>query len=227
MLRALIFSAALFAAPATAEEVPVLTVTGTGEASAAPDIATITVGVETQGATAEAALADNSADAARLIEAAKASGVEPRDIQTSGLSIYPVYDQRSSDRSERPQIIGYAVNNQVSVRLRDMQGLGQTLGDLVKAGANQMRGIAFGIEDDAAISDEARKRAIADARRKAEIYAEAAGVKLGAILSISEGGGGYQPRGPVLRAAAAEAVPVEIGESAISVSVVVVWEIGD
>ncbi len=226
MIRPLIVALILLAAPAFADDSATLTVTGVGEATGAPDMATITIGVENQGDTAAAALDANSAQAAALIAAAKARGVADRDIQTSGLSIYPVYDQRTPNSEGAPQIAGYAVSNEVRVRLRDMAGLGETLGLLVGAGANQMRGIGFGIEDDTALMDEARKAAMADARRKAEIFAAAAGVKLGPIQSISEGGDvTVMPGGPMMRSMAAEAVPVEAGESAVSVSVRVVWEI--
>jgi uncharacterized protein YggE len=226
MIRPLILVLSLLSMPALAAEPATLTVTGTGAASAAPDTATIRIGVETQGDTAAAALDANSAQAAALIAEAKARGVESRDIQTSGLSLYPVYDQRSPDRNEAPMIAGYNVSNEVAIRLRDMASVGETLGALVGAGANQMRGITFEIEDDTALLDEARKLAVVDARRKAEVYATAAGVKLGAIQSISEAGeSAPHPGGPMMRSMAADSVPVEAGENALSVSVQVVWAI--
>lgn len=225
MLRSILLALCLLpvaTVPVSASD-RVLTVTGVGQVTARPDIATIRIGVETRGRTAEDALSENSARAAALIQTAQKAGVAGRDIQTSGLSIFPLYDQRSSNSRETPPITGYAVNNEVTLRLRDVGTLGQTLGDLVKAGANQMRGINFGIEDDTALLDAARKAAVADARRKAEAYAEAAGVTLGPVLSISEGGGG-QSRGPALRSMA-EAVPVEAGETALSASVRMEWAI--
>lgn len=226
MIRTLLVAICLLGSPALAAETATLTVSGVGEASATPDMATITVGVETQGPTAVAALDANSAQAGALIAEAKARGVEDRDIQTSGLSIYPQYDQRSQTREGPPEIVGYNVSNEVRVRLRDIAGLGETLAALVGAGANQMRGISFGIADDQALMDKARKLAVADARRKAEIYAAAAGVELGPILSISEGGGRVpQPGGPMMRSMVAESVPVEAGEGAVSITITLVWSI--
>lgn len=216
-------AAVLLASGALADDLSRLSVAGFGEARAAPDIATITVGVETRADTAEAALAENSTDAASLIEAAKERGVADADIQTSGLNIYPVFEQQQPGRREAPTVAGYSVSNSVSLRIRDLDALGATLTALVAAGANQMRGISFGIEDDEALRDEARRLAVADARRKAELYAEAAGVTLGPIISISEGGGGGQP-GPLMRSMA-EAAPVEAGENAVSARVNVVWRI--
>lgn len=224
-LAPLVLAAALFAAPALAEST--LTVTGEGRAAAAPDIATVNVGVETRAKTAAQAMAENAAKAAALIAAAKAAGVAPADIQTSDLSIWPVYEDYRQDRPEGPKLIGFAVSNQVTARLRDLSSAGGTLGALVEAGANRMNGIAFGFADETPLRDAARRAAVADAKRKAELYAEAAGVALGPIRSIEEAGFSAPPR-PMMRAAAMEAasVPVEAGESELTASVTIVWEIG-
>lgn len=220
----------VLAAPALAQPAPersTLGVTAEGSAAAAPDLALVRIGVETRAATAAEAMAENARQAAAVIAAAKARGVADRDVQTANLSIWPVYESErfSSGPSE---LVGFQVQNEVTVRLRDLSAAGEALGALVGAGANRMNGIEFGFADDSALRDEARRRAVAEARRKAELYAAAAGVRLGPILSIEEAGGDFTPR-PMMRAAAAmeaSAPPVEAGESEITASVRIVWEIG-
>lgn len=215
----------LIAAPVLAQST--LTVTGEGRASAAPDLAVISVGVETRAPTAAAAMAENAGKASALISAAKSAGVADADIQTSDLSIWPVYEDYRQDRPEGPKLIGFAVSNQVTVRLRDLPAAGATLGALVEAGANRMNGIAFGFADETPLRDAARRAAVEDAKRKAALYAGAAGVALGPIRSIEEAGFSAPPR-PMMRAAAMEAAsaPIEAGESELSASVTIVWEIG-
>ncbi len=224
-----------FAAPALAQPAghmnhhpATLVVTGEGRASAAPDLALIRIGVETRAETAEAAMAENARQAGAVIEAAKARGVAAKDIQTSDLSIWPVYEDYRSGEARPPKLVGFQVSNQVSVRLRDLAAAGEAIGALVSVGANRMNGIDFGFADDGALRDEARRRAVADAKRKAELYAEAAGVRLGPIKRIEEAGFVSGPR-PMMRAAAmmdeAAAPPIEAGESEISASVSIVWEI--
>ncbi|MEM7524719.1 MAG: SIMPL domain-containing protein [Pseudomonadota bacterium] len=221
---------ALTAGLAAAEEPPrLLTMEGVGYASGPPDLATIRIGVETRAEEAEEALAENSGAAGKLIAEAKARGVAPRDIQTSNLSIYPIYaDRGRTTPQEAPKLVGYAVSNEVVLRIRDLAEMGATLGGLVSAGANQMRGISFEIDDAAALLDDARRAAVADARRKAEVFAAAAGVDLGRIISISEGGGGGPaPYAAELRSFAdSAAVPVEAGETTVSARVRIVWSIG-
>lgn len=229
MLRILaIFAFAFAAAPALAES-PAITVEGVGQASAAPDLATIRIGVESQAKTAPEALAANNADAQSLIDEAKAQGVDPADIQTADFSIYPVYDNRRPPNGEAPQapeLVGYRVSNTVVLRLRDIAKIGETLGALVGAGANRINQISFDVADDAALGDEARRAAVADATRKAELYAAAAGLALGPITSIEESGAGRPvPFAAARGAAMAEAVPVEAGESAVSARVRIVWSL--
>lgn len=221
-MLALVGSLAL-AAPVFADEE--IAITGEGMVSAAPDIAMIRIGVESREADAAKALSANSAQAGALIEAAKSRGVEPKDIQTVGLNLFPVYDNGYEKDS---RLEGFQAVNEVVIRLRDISGVGETLGALVEAGANRINGISFGIADDEKLMDEARKRAVADATRKAEIYAEAAGVKLGEVTSIIEQGGGMAPR-LAMRAMAdsAKSVPVEAGEATVSASVRITWEIED
>lgn len=236
-LAARLFAAALIApiapsAALAADEAPArITITGAGLAAAAPDLVTVTIGVETRAETAEAALAENNAKARALADAARAAGVAARDVQTSGLSLFPIYERRGASLAGGdgpPKLTGFQVGNALRLRLRDMATVGETLTALVAAGANQMRGIAFSIDDDQALRDEARRAAVADARRKAALYAEAAGVTLGPILSISETGAAGAPRfEAAARSLAADAVPVEAGETSVSAAVTIVWRIAD
>lgn len=219
--------AALIIGALAAHADPTLTVRGEGQASATPDIATVRIGVETRAPEAAAALAANSDAAGALIAAAKTRGVAEADIQTVGLSLYPLYDDRRGDNAEAPKLTGFSVSNEVILRLRKIDAVGETLGELVGAGANRLNGISFGLADDQALMDEARRAAVADAQRKAGLYAAAAGVELGEIVSIEEEGGGGPPR-PMMRAMAeSAAVPVEAGETTVAIVVRVVWRIGD
>lgn len=216
------------ATPASAlAEPPTLTVTGQGSATAIPDIGTIRVGVETDGKTAAQALTANNTLAGRLIATLKGAGVEPRDIQTGTLFVEPQYDHQSGTQQQRaPEVVGYRVVNEVAVTIRALGDMGAILDQVVRAGANRINSVGFGLSDDRAATDEARRQAVADARRIAEVYAEAAGVKLAGILSINDGGGFQpQPRGGIMMRAEAASVPIEAGESTVRASVTIVWQI--
>lgn len=198
-----------------------------------PDLAVFSAGVTSQGKTAAAALAANSADMNRVIAALKAAGIADRDIQTSNLNINPVYRQqvvRKDGQLEEtvPSIVAYQVNNQVTVRQRKLAEFGKVLDTLVNAGANQVNGPSFELDDSEAAMDEARTAAMAKARQRAELYAKAAGLKVKRIISISEGGG-YSPPAPMLYAkmAMAEAAPTPVapGEVALSATVAVQFEL--
>ncbi|ESR26929.1 SIMPL domain-containing protein [Lutibaculum baratangense] len=235
-LTAAVLAASLAAAPAWAQgdsaRDRTIAVTGSAETGAAPDRATVTVGVVTEAATAESALERNNEAVRALIDTLKAQGVEARDLQTSGFSVSPqyVYPPRQNDGSqEAPRIVGYTVSNNVSARLRQLDGIGAVLDASVKAGANQIHGISFDVSDADTLVDEARKQAFANARRKAELYAEAAGATLGAVVSISESTRRDQPPIPMMRMEAAKdsAVPVETGEQTLGVQVEVTWTLED
>lgn len=237
MLRSLFFAAALaLAAPAMAQAPDAapasppatLSVSGTGEVSVPPDMATLMIGVESRADTAAAAVSDNNQAAQRIIQTLKDAGIEGKDIQTANFSVSPVYDQESYQRPDGPRVIGYQATNQVVARIRDLDGLGGVLDAAVGSGANRIDGLVFGIEHDEEARDQARRRAIEDARRKAELYAEAAGVRLARIQSIREGGSS----GPIpmydMRAAAAPetmSVPIERGQTTLQADVQLIWEI--
>jgi uncharacterized protein YggE len=212
------------AAPAAT---PTLTVTGEGHVDAAPDMATVSLGVTTEGATAADALAANNAAQTEILAALTAAGVVARDVQTSGLNLNPVWDNRPVENGI-PKISGYMASNVVTIRARDLDRLGALLDAVVTTGANQLNSLTFGLSDPQPAMDEARKRAVADARARAALYAEAAGVALGPILSITEGGG-YQPPQPMYRRELAmdAGVPVAGGEVSVSASVTITYAIGE
>jgi len=218
----------------TGDDMLTLTVSGHGEISAAPDVAEINIGVVTQGRTAGDALRENSRAMSALQEELKRRGVAAKDIQTTRLNVSPRYSQPPRNPPGRQggepfvrEIIGYDVNNTVNVTARDLDKLGELLDAVVSAGANQLNGISFRIEESQKLMDEARKRAMADAQRKAELLAGEVGMVLAKPIQIVEGGGSAPPPPrPMARGmmAAAEAVPVAAGEEELSVNVRVVYE---
>ncbi|MDQ1849089.1 SIMPL domain-containing protein [Gemmobacter fulvus] len=211
-----------------ADPAPQITVTGEGQVNGAPDLATISLGVTTEGATAAEAMAANSAELARVMGNLTMAGIAAKDVQTTGLSINPNW-QNDSSGATVPRIAGYIASNMLTVRVRALEGLGSVLDAAVKDGANTLNGVEFGLADPAPAMDEARKRAVADARGRATLLAEAAGVTLGKIVSISESGG-YQPPMPMMRMAAdaaGGAVPVAAGEVSVSANVTIVWALGE
>lgn len=200
-----------------------ITVTGEGSVQVAPDIATITLGVTTQGETAAAALQANNAALAAVLERLKTVGVADRDVQTSNLSVNPNWVGYDSGRA--PTIAGYTAQNLVTVTVRKLEDLGSVLDSAVADGANTLNGLSFGLANPKPVMDEARKLAVADALDRARLLSGAAGVGLGDVVSISENGG-YQPPMPMLRAEAkADSVPVATGELGISASVTLVLEL--
>jgi uncharacterized protein YggE len=224
-------SAALFLSisPASAQTAPArtLTIAGTAETHAVPDAALVSTGVVTEGETAAAALKANSAALVKVIDAIRAVGVEPKDMQTSGLSLEARYyrpDKPSA--TDRPRIIGYTAANEVTLRVRK---LGDLLDKVTVAGANRIDGIVFIVSNQEGLLDEARRKAVADAKDKADLYAQAAGFTLGKVMSLTEESV-PSPR-PMARAmavsGAAVPVPVEAGEMTLSVRVRVVWSLAD
>lgn len=212
-----------------------MTLAGTGVARSAPDMATINTGVQTQAETAREALDANTEAMSELISVLREAGLEDRDIQTSDFTVSPQYVY-SDTRDERgytlpPEISGYQVANSVTITVRDLDNLGAVLDQAVTVGANTINGIEFSVEDLTAVHEQARERAFADARAKAETYARAAGVRLGQIEKIIELPREDDPQ-PMYRAMAMESasdqsVPVETGEMSYSITTTVTWEIED
>lgn len=216
--------------PALAEPpVAQLTASGDGSVGAIPDIAVVTLGVTTRAETARAALDENSGRLAATIEALRAAKIADTDIGTSGFQIFPVFEDRPvrEDGTVDPtpaKIVGYQVSNEVRVTIRDIGASGDVLDAVVSAGANQVSGIAFDLSDPATPADAALAEAVADARRKAEIMAKAAGVRLVRVLSVQAGGSGPLPFRADLAFAKA-AVPVMPGESQVTANATVTWEV--
>lgn len=215
------------ALPAVAEPpVPQITVTGEGRIDRAPDMAMISLGITTVGKTAAEAMATNSDGVAAVVANLAAAGIEPRDIQTSGLSLNPNWT--GYDSSATPRIDGYTAMNVVTVRVRALDGLGTVLDAAVKDGVNTLNGLAFGLADPDPAMDEARKAAVADAQRRAALLAEAAGVTLGRVITITDSFGVGVPA-PMYRMdapmASAAPVPVSGGEVSIVANVTITWEL--
>jgi uncharacterized protein YggE len=213
------------AAPALAQtaEPRTLTMSGSATAKAAPDMADISAGVTSDAPTAAAALAANSAAMNRVFTALDRAGIARKNVQTSSFNVSPVYASRTPNEPQR--LTGYRVSNEVHVILDDVAKVGTTLDALVAAGANQMNGLNFSIKDPAPLLARARADAVADAKLRAQQYAQAAGVTLGPIRSISENGG--EPPRPMYRvmAMAAAPAPIAAGEENINAGVTIVWEI--
>jgi uncharacterized protein YggE len=226
--NSLIFAAMLALALPAAAQTPIptvpaqITITGQGDIAAAPDMATLSLGVTTTAKTAREAMAENSSQLNAVLETLKSAGVEARDLQTSGLSLQPVWAGKSLS-SGANGIEGYTAANQLSVRVRDLASLGATLDAAIGDGVNTLNGVQFGITTPAPLLDQARQAAFADARHRADIFAAAAGVTLGPVMTISESSG-YSPQ-PQFARASMSSTPVESGELSLSASVTVTWQI--
>lgn len=207
---------------------PTVTVTGTGEVHARPDFAQVQMGVVTEGATAAEALRKNNEAMNQLVVLIRKRGIEDRDLQTTHFNVAPRY-RYDKGQQDPPKITGYQVTNEVQLKIRDMDRLEAFLDETVSAGANQVRGVSFGVAEPAGLIDEARRKAMADAQRRARVYADTAGVKIGKPLKISEQAGGRPGPFPVARmeAAAASSVPVAPGEQTFTVNVTVSYAIED
>jgi uncharacterized protein len=198
-----------------------VTVAGSGTVSATPDQAEITTGVVTQAPTAAQALAANSRAMQRLLQSLGNLGIGPRDVQTTNISVSP--QRRGPKEGQPPEITGYEVTNQVRVKVRDLAHLGQVLDRQVSEGANLVYGINFGLQEPTPLLDEARKRAMADARRKADLYATAAGLKIGRVLSVQEAGVVPPRPEPAPRMTMSAAAPVSPGEQEVQTMVTVTF----
>jgi hypothetical protein len=225
-LAAALAVASLLAAPALAQTPLPAAISVTGEAtvSVPPDQAQIDGGVTSDAKTAREASDANNAAMGKVLLALKGAGIDEKDYQTSRLSLQPQY---APNRNGPSPVVGYRASNRVTVRIHDVTKVANIIDVLVGAGANDIGGINFVVSQASKLLDDARTNAIADARRKAEIYAKAAGVTLGEPLSIAEEGGAA----PMFRSnkmvagGMAAAAPVAQGEETLSVSVSVSWAI--
>jgi uncharacterized protein YggE len=236
-LPALALAATLAAAPvatpvAIAQERPAmlegaaLTIAVEQRVSAKPDIATVTAGVATEAPTAEAALAANAQRMTAVIAAIRRAGVAERDIQTARLSVQP---QMVYGENVPPRVSGYQASNTVSVKVRNLANLGKTVDAVVAQGGNQLEGVSFGIDNPDPLLDGARAEAMKKARARAEIYAQAAGLRVARIVAITETGAAPPPRlyaAPMAaRAEAFASTPVAPGEVDLTAGVSVTFEL--
>lgn len=203
---------------------PQIVVIGTGEVKVEPDIAIITIGVETKAPTTQEALAQNSAQAQAIIERIRQMGVEAKDIQTTGINIYPFYDEQGQN------IIGYTVSNMVNVTIRNIAQAGDLIDQVVQVGANRLYGVSFGVSDTEAVMAQAREAAVANARARAEQMARASGTSLGRVLFITENFGASPIPVPMMAdaygaPAARSAPPVQPGQQTYSATVQITFEL--
>lgn len=235
-----IFSRILLTLAAVALTAPVLaaesapprsiSVTGQGEASGKPDLATLDAGVQTFAGTVLEASRENQAVVDRIFSALEEQGIAEKDIQTANYSIWPEQEWPRGETGGKPRITGYRVSNTVHVKVRDIEAVGEVLAAVTDAGANSVNGIQFGVENTDALEAEARRLAMADARARAESLADLAGVGLGDVLTISMSASPGYPRpyaaARMEMADAGAPVPgIALGEQSIAVSLHVTYAI--
>src|SRR5439155_6493949 len=202
-----------------------IVVTGEGSVNVTPDIAEIRSGVTTRGKTVREATETNSKTMAAILTALTESGIPQKDVRTAQLSIQPVY--ASQDSGKEQKLVGYNVVNHVSAKIKHIEKLGDVLDRLIAAGATDVWNVEFLVSDPGKALDQAREAAIADARRKAEVYARAAGVTLGKVISIEEEPGSSAP-GPMralARPAPSTRMPIAPGEDTLRAVVTLGFEI--
>jgi uncharacterized protein YggE len=199
-----------------------IVVTGDGSVSVAPDYAQVRSGVTTRARTVKEGVDANSKVMAAIITALKGAGIAEKDIQTARFSIQPVYAPQVS--GSEPKLSGYSVSNQVNVTIREIGKVGDVLDRVVAAGATDAGNVSFLVSDASKALDQAREAAIADARRKAEVYAKASDVRLGRVEWITEDTGGGTPV-PLMTRAQAAPVPIATGEDTLRVRVTVGFDI--
>jgi uncharacterized protein YggE len=217
---------------------PTISVTGIGKLAARPDIAEIQVGVASSAETAQEALAKNNTAMDRLFRTLKERGVAEKDIQTLQVQVFPQYSQprhpnvapAPHETEFVPRVVGYRVDNSVRVLSRKIESLGPLLDAVVQVGANQIHGISFRMNDTSKLLDEARKRAVADARHTADLLAGEAGVVVGSPLEIQDHGGSYpfpsanfgMKMSPMMAAAP---MPISAGEQEVTANVTIIYEL--
>ena len=236
ILAALALGAAAIPAAAPAQQAPSVTqtitgtrldITATGEVTRVPDLALISAGVVTRSATAGGAIQQAATRMSRVREALRQAGIADRDIQTSNISLNPEY---TYGQNQPPKLNGYSASNTVTVRFRDIENAGKILDALVKEGANQISGPNLTIDRPEAALDEARAKAVAEGRARADLYARSLGMRVVKIVSVSESGGSYPVPPPMpmyARAEAAQAADskIDAGEQKLQVTVSMTFEL--
>ncbi len=234
MFKSAVAAVALFAAfavsPAFAEDAKLvrsISISGHGEVRAVPDLAVVSIGVTSQGATAREALDINTKAMKALLDTLKTAGIDARDMATSNFSVGPRLDY-GNNNGQAPKLVGYDVNNMVTVTVRKIEDLGGLLDVAVTTGSNTINSVSFSVSKPDAMLDDARKAAVADAKHKAEVYAAAGGFKLGDIISLSEGAAYQPPIAYMAKSARSESsndVPIAQGEQSLTIDVSLSYEI--
>ena len=205
---------------------PQIQVSATGQSFMAPDMASVSAGVVTQGKTAREAMFGNATKMTRVFEELEAAQIEKKHITTSQLSLKPRYNYQNR---QSPKIDGYEARNTVTAKTHNLDNVGAMLDALVKAGVNNINGVQFSVKDPKAAQEKAREDAILEAKAKAEAMAKAAGVKLGNLKSLTESRGNFSPQ-PVAYArssldSASVSTPISAGEQSLSITVNMTYEI--
>ena len=233
MLAALLLGGAALPSAAAAQQTTVvaaplagtrLDVSATGAATRVPDIAVVSAGVVTRAQTATGALEQNGARMERVRQALKRAGIADRDIQTSNISLNPEYRYVEN---QPPQLVGYTASNQLNVRFRDIRNTGKILDALVAEGANQINGPSLTIDKPEEALDEARTKALAAGRARAELYARSLGMRVVKLISVSESGGYAVPPRPVMMMERGQAAGTAIdpGEQKLEVTLAMSFEL--
>jgi uncharacterized protein YggE len=233
-LAALMLGAAAMPSAALAQQAAIsqsiagtrLDVNAAGEVTRVPDVAMITAGVMSRSPTASAALQDTADRMQRVLAALKRAGVEERDVQTSNVSLNPEYRY---PENQAPQLTGYTASNSVTVRFRDLRSSGKILDALVAQGANQISGPNLVVDKPEAALDEARAKAIAAGRARADLYARGFGMRVVRVVAVSESGGYYAPPPPAPPMAVMERsaafTKIEPGEQKLQVNLAMTFEL--
>lgn len=224
-LAPLVLAATLaFGAPVMADPIPsTVSVSASADVSVKPDVVQVGAGVVTQAPTAAAAMAANAKQMELVFDKLKKSGIASKNIRTSGLNLSPTY---AYENNSAPKLLGYQASNTVTVRLEDISRIGSTIDGIVAAGVNQIEGIMFSVKDEDFKLDAARVEASKKATAKAQLLAGAMGMKLGRLVSVSEGGG-YSPPMPVMAMAKAAdaATTIAPGEMQLSATINATYEL--
>jgi uncharacterized protein YggE len=201
-----------------------ITVSGTGKITYTPDIGYITVGASSDGKTADEAWQKNAEIVKKMFAALEKLGIDRKDLKTAGLGVSPRY---LYVKDQPPKLLGYTAGYTLAVTVRDLNKLGVVLDRVVECGGNRDMSIRFGCSDPEKLLDQARARAVAEARKKANLYVKGAGASLGQVLSISEGSVAAWPafRYEHLMKAADGPLPIAAGEQEMSVTVSVTYAI--
>ena len=236
LLAVLMLGAAVLPASAEAQQASItqtiagtrLDINATGEVTRVPDVAIISAGVVSRSATASAALQDTANRMTRVIAALKRASVEDRDIQTSTVSLNPEYRY---PQDQAPQLVGYSASNTVTIRFRDIRNSGKILDALVGQGANQINGPNLVVDKPEAALDEARAKAVAVGRARADLYARSLGMRVVRVVSINESGGYYAPPPPappmvaMMARGERDSTPVQAGEQKLQVNLAMIFEL--